>query len=433
MSKGKVCLAYSGGLDTSCILAWLLEQGYEVVCFMADVGQEEDFDAAKEKAVKIGAVKVVVEDLRREFIEEHCFPAVQCNAIYEGVYLLGTALARPVIARAQIAVAQREDCFAVSHGCTGKGNDQVRFELGYYALQPSIRVIAPWRLPDFYRRFGGREDLLAYAAQAGIAVSQTKAKPWSMDENVAHCSYEAGILEDPDTTPPASMWKLTADAVTAAPGAPEDFVLHFAQGIPVRLDLDDGPRTEETGQRTTKTVTDAVDLFLAVNAIARRHGIGRIDIVENRFIGLKSRGCYETPGLSCLRAAHMDLEGLVLDREVRALRDQFITVHYSKILYNGLYFSPERAFLTAAIPASQTTVNGQVRCRAFKGSFSILGRSSATESLYDADASSMDQLGGFEPVDATGFIAVQAIRLKQWGLAEEKRATEKRAAEGGRG
>ncbi|TVY42955.1 Argininosuccinate synthase, partial [Lachnellula subtilissima] len=393
MGKDKetqVCLAYSGGLDTSCILQWLIEAGYDVVCYMADVGQEEDFEAAKAKALKIGAVACYVEDLRKEFIEELCYPAVQCNAIYENVYLLGTSLARPVIARSQIAVAQKEGCFAVSHGCTGKGNDQVRFELAFYALQPKIKVIAPWRMPEFYERFPGRDALLDYAAATGIPVSSTKSKPWSMDENLAHCSYEAGILEDPDTTPPADMWKLTVDPLNA-PDKPEDFTLFFEKGLPVKL-ITQG-----------KTVTGSVELFLEVNAIARRHGVGRIDIVENRFIGLKSRGCYETPGLTCLRSAHIDLEGLVLDRE---------------ILYNGLYFSPEREFLEQSIVASQKDVNGQVRCRVYKGSFSALGRSSETSKLYDASESSMDEIGDFAPSETGGFITVQAIRLKKYGQAK---------------
>ncbi|KAA8576437.1 hypothetical protein MFRU_009g02940 [Monilinia fructicola] len=405
MAKDKVCLAYSGGLDTSCILAWLIEKGYDVVCFMADVGQEEDFEAAKAKALKIGAVACYVEDLKREFVDELCFPAVQCNAIYENVYLLGTSLARPVIARAQIDVAQKEGCIAVSHGCTGKGNDQVRFELAFYALQPTIKVIAPWRLPEFYERFAGRNDLLEYAAKAGIPVSSTKAKPWSMDENLAHCSYEAGILEDPDVTPPEDMWKLTVDPLKA-PDQPEDFTIVFEKGLPKKL-ITNG-----------KTITDSVELFLESNAIARRHGVGRIDIVENRFIGLKSRGCYETPGLTCLRSAHVDLEGLVMDREVRALRDQFVTYNYSKILYNGLYFSPEREFIEESIVASQKNVNGQVRCRVYKGAFSVLGRSSETEKLYDASESSMDEIGSFAPADTTGFISVQSIRLKKYGEAK---------------
>ncbi|KAK6408612.1 argininosuccinate synthetase [Oleoguttula sp. CCFEE 5521] len=418
MAKQKVCLAYSGGLDTSCILRYLLDEGYDVVCFMADVGQEEDFQAAKEKALKIGASQCYIEDLKKEFIEELCYPAIACNAIYENVYLLGTSLARPVIARAQIAVAQKEGCFAVSHGCTGKGNDQVRFELAFYALQPSIKVLAPWREPVFYERFKGRNDLLDYAAEKGIPVSSTKGKPWSMDENLAHCSYEAGILEDPNTTPPEDMWKLTADP-TKAPGKPEDFTVHFEKGLPVKLEYDNG-----------KTATDSVDLFLTANAIARKHGVGRIDIVENRFIGLKSRGCYETPGYTMLRAAHIDLEGLVMDREVRALRDQFVTFNYAKLLYNGLYFSPEREFLEDSIVSSQKSVNGAVRCRAFKGMFSVLGRWSDTEKLYDASESSMDEIGNFAPSDTTGFISVNAIRLKKFGkrMEEEGRSLVKKSA-----
>lgn len=383
------------------------DEGYEVICFMADVGQEEDFEAAKSKALKIGASKCYIEDLRREFIEELCYPAIACNAIYENVYLLGTSLARPVIARAQIAVAQKEGCFAVSHGCTGKGNDQVRFELAFYALQPTIQVLAPWRDPVFYNRFKGRKDLLDYAAEKGIPVTSTKSKPWSMDENLAHCSYEAGILEDPNTEPPADMWKLTEDPLKA-PNEPEDFTLYFEKGLPVKLE------TKHDG-----TKTDPVDLFLTANTIARRHGVGRIDIVENRFIGLKSRGCYETPGLTMLRSAHIDLEGLVMDREVRALRDQFVTFNYAKLLYNGLYFSPEREFLENSITASQKSVNGAVRCRAYKGMFSVVGRWSETEKLYDESESSMDEIGDFQPQDTTGFISVQAIRLKKYGKAKE--------------
>jgi len=227
-----------------------------------------------------------------------------------------------------------------------------------------------------------------------------------MDENLAHCSYEAGILEDPNTTPPTDMWKLTVDPLTA-PDQPEDFTITFEKGVPVKLEL------TENGKK--KTVTDSVDVFLTANAIARRHGVGRIDIVENRFIGIKSRGCYETPGLTCLRAAHIDLEGLVMDREVRALRDQFVTFNYSKLLYNGMYFSPEREFLEASITASQKSVNGQVRCRAYKGSVSVLGRSSETEKLYDMTESSMDEIGDFSPAETTGFINVSAIRLKKYG------------------
>ncbi|KAJ9639782.1 argininosuccinate synthase [Exophiala oligosperma] len=402
--KQRVCLAYSGGLDTSCILAWLIEKGFEVVCFLANIGQEEDFDAAREKALKIGAKAFYCVDVIDEFVKELCFPAIQCNASYENVYLLGTSLARPVIARAQVDVAQKEGCQWISHGCTGKGNDQVRFELAFYALQPKIQVIAPWRIPEFYERFKGRNDLLEYAAQQGIPVSQSKSKPWSMDENLAHCSYEAGILEDPDTAPPQDLWKLTADPITQAPNEPEDVVIEFEKGLPVSLN------SPSTGKKTKPT-----ELFLAANALARKHGVGRIDIVENRFIGLKSRGCYETPGLTILRNAHIDLEGLTLDREVRALRDQFVTIGWSRVLYNGLYFSPEREFLEASIKESQKSVNGQVRMKLYKGNCIIVGRSSETEKLYDASESSMDEIGDFEPSETGGFIKVQAIRLKKYG------------------
>jgi len=269
-------------------------------------------------------------------------------------------------------------------------------------LKPDIKVIAPWRLPEFYNRFAGRNDLLAYAAEVGVPVSQTKAKPWSMDENLAHCSYEAGILEDPNETAPKDLWKLTIDPLDA-PDTPEDFTVHFEKGLPSKLEYEGG-----------KVVSEPLDLFLVANTIARRHGVGRIDIVENRFIGLKSRGCYETPGLTILRSAHVDLEGLVLDKEIRALRDQFVTFNYSKILYNGLYFSPEREFLEDSISSSQKTVNGKVRCRVYKGSLIILGRSSETSKLYDMAESSMDEIGtSFAPVDTTGFISVQAIRLKK--------------------
>ncbi|KAE8164442.1 argininosuccinate synthase [Aspergillus tamarii] len=406
--KPRVCLAYSGGLDTSCILRWLIEEGYEVVCFLGNVGQEEDWAAVEAKALKIGAKKMVIEDLRREFVEELCFPAIQCNAIYEGRYLLGTSLARPVIARAQMRVAQREGCQFVSHGATGKGNDQVRFELAFYAIQPSIKIIAPWRDPKFFKRFAGRNDLLDYAAQTGIPVTSTKAKPWSMDANSAHCSYEAGVLEDPNHTPPADMWTMTADPLNA-PNEPTDITIQFEQGVPTKL------VTPE------KEYTDSVELFDALNKLGYTHGVGRIDIVENRFIGLKSRGCYDSPAMTILRAAHLDLEGLVLDGQVRALRDQFVTHNWSIQLYNGYYFSPEREFIENSLKFSQKRVNGEVRVRLYKGNPYILGRSSSTEKLYDAEEASMDSLEDFEPTDTTGFIAISSIRLKKYGLqkAEE--------------
>jgi len=396
--------------DTSCILAWLIEQGYEVYAFMADVGQEEDYDAAREKALRVGAKKFFLEDLKREFVEELIYPAVQANCIYENVYLLGTSLARPVIARGMMEIAAKEGCDFVSHGCTGKGNDQVRFELAFYGLKPDIKVIAPWRIPEFYHRFAGRQALLEYAAQKQIPVRQTAAKPWSTDENMFHISYEAGILEDPDTTPPADMWKLT-ESPESATDKPDQITIEFKQGLPVKLTvLTDGD----------KSYTDSVDVFNVLNSLGRKHGIGRIDIVENRFIGVKSRGCYETPGATILRAAHVDIEGLTLDRNVRALRDQFVTIELSRILYNGHFFTPEREFVTAAIPASQRTVNGVVRLKLYKGNVIVEGRSS-DEGLYDEKESSMDELGGFEPTDTTGFIQIESIRIKKWAQANSKK------------
>jgi len=402
-NTGRVLLAYSGGLDTSCILAWLIEQGYEVYAFMADVGQEEDFAAAEKKALGVGAKKFFLQELKREFVTELIYPALQANCIYENVYLLGTSLARPVIARGMIEVAERENCDYVSHGCTGKGNDQVRFELAFYGLKPDIKVIAPWRIPEFYNRFPGRQALIAYAGEKDIPVSQTTAKPWSTDENLFHISYEAGILEDPNTTPPADMWKLTT-APENAPKDPETITIEFQRGLPVRVTTD------------KKEYTDAVEMFLALNALGRKHGIGRIDIVENRFIGVKSRGCYESPGATILRVAHVDLEGLTLDRNVRALRDQFTTVEFSRILYNGHFFTPEREFIAASIPASQRTVNGKVKLKLYRGNVIVEGRESS-EGLYDEQQSSMDELGGFEPTDTTGFIQIESIRIKKWAQA----------------
>jgi argininosuccinate synthase len=356
--------------------------------------------------MKCGAVGFILSDMRREFIEELIYPAVQANAIYEDVYLLGTSLARPVIARGMIAAAAQEGCQYVSHGCTGKGNDQVRFELGFYGLQPDIKIIAPWRIREFYERFAGRSALLEYAASKGINVTQSKAKPWSTDENLFHTSYEAGVLEDPNHTPPADMWKLIK-APEDAPEAGEKLVISFTKGIPTKVEV----------ASTGKTFTDAVDIFYTLNNLARLHAVGRVDIVENRFIGVKSRGCYETPAGTILRAAHIDLEGLTLDREVRRIRDAFITTKLSEQLYNGLFFSPEGKFVRSCIPESQKTVNGEVKVKLYKGNVIIEGRKSE-EQLYDEKFSSMDELGGFEPEMTTGFIEVNAIRIKRFGVGQ---------------
>ncbi|KAJ0165064.1 Argininosuccinate synthase [Colletotrichum tanaceti] len=401
MSKGTVCLAYSGGLDTSAILKWLLEEQYEVVCYLSNIGQEEDWDAVEKKALQIGAKKMIIDDLKREFVEELCWKAVQCNAIFEDQYLLGTSLARPVIARGMMKAAAREGCQFVSHGCTGKGNDQVRFELAFYTINPQIRCISPWRLPEFYKRFQGRNDLLDYAAEKGIPVTSTKAKPYSMDDNLAHCSYEAGILEDPDVTPPEDMWTKTVSPLKA-PDTPLDITIHFDKGIPVKV---------VTPQQTS---TDAVELFTLLNKIGGEHGVGRIDIVESRFIGLKSRGAYDSPAMTILRLAHISIEGLVMDGRLRSLRDN-LSKQWSELLYNGMYFSPERAFLQPSLDFSQQRVNGEVRLRLYKGHVAVLGRTSQ-EKLYSEEDASMDSLTTFDPSDTSGFITIQAIRLKKYGL-----------------
>jgi len=368
---------------------------------MSNIVQEEDFDSANEKALKIGATAVYIEDIRRDFVNTTIFPAIQANCLYEGVYLLGTSLARPVIAAKQMEIAKREGCQFVSHGCTGKGNDQVRFELAFYAIDPKIQVIAPWRIPEFYNRFQGRSDLLAYAAEKGIPVHQTAAKPWSTDENLYHISFEAGILEDPNITPPPNMWKLTTNP-EEAPDTPEHIAITFKAGIPVKVEnLGDG-----------HVETDALNLFLYLNQLGRKHGVGRVDIVENRFIGIKSRGCYETPGGTILRAAHVDLEGLAMDREARRLRDS-LGVRLSEILYNGYWFTAEREIIQAAVTESQKYIDGTVKCKLYKGSVTMEGRTSPN-SLYDQDLSSMDIAGGFHPLDSEGFIKIQSIRLKAY-------------------
>ncbi|KAH6973638.1 argininosuccinate synthase [Ilyonectria sp. MPI-CAGE-AT-0026] len=403
MTKGRVCLAYSGGLDTSTILVWLIRQGYQVVCYLGDVGQEEDFAAVEAKALKLGAETFVCENLQRELVDEVVSRAIMCNAIFEDQYLLGTALARPVIARSMVRVAEKHNCTYLSHGATGKG---VRFELAFTALNPSIQILAPWRIPEFIKQFQGRNDLLAYAAENNIPVSSTPRSPWSMDDNLVHCSYEAGILEDPDVTPPANLWTRTKDPKDA-PDQSTEFSVHFEKGLISKVVLGD------------KEVTDSVEAFKLLNKasfmIGYENGVGRADIVENRFIGLKSRGCYDTPGLTIARLAHLSLEGLVMDGRVRELRDQFVSLTWSRLLYNGMYFSPEREFIDNSVVFCQHNVTGIVRLSAYKGNTYVLGRSSNASNLYSEQDASMDSLEGFSPMDTTGFIAIQAIRLKKYG------------------
>ncbi|MEN8152289.1 MAG: argininosuccinate synthase, partial [Planctomycetota bacterium] len=317
----KVVLAYSGGLDTSVILKWLQLEGYEVIAYVADVGQEEDFGAVREKALATGASKVFVEDLKEEFVTDYIFPAFQANAIYEGRYLLGTALARPPIAKRQIEIALAEEATAVAHGATGKGNDQVRFELAYYALAPEIEVLSPWKMPEFLAEFEGRPDMLAFAKKHGIDATATAESPWSEDENLLHISHEAGVLEDPAYEAVENIWSRTV-APEDAPDAPTRIVIMFKDGNPVEVEnLEDG-----------KIVNGALPLFQYLNDLGRANGIGRLDMVENRFIGVKSRGLYETPGGTILHAAHRDIESIAMDREVMRLRDM-LAAKLSEIIY----------------------------------------------------------------------------------------------------
>ena len=396
--KKKIVLAYSGGLDTACILKYLLEQGHDVVAYVADVGQQEDFQEIAERATATGASKVFVDDLKRAFVTEFIFPAIAGNAVYENRYLLGTSLARPVIARRQVKIALKEKAHAVAHGATGKGNDQVRFELAFAALGPQLEIISPWKDREFLARFQGRKDLLAYAKHHGIPVEATAEKPYSSDENLMHRSYEAGMLEDPMAAPPEDMFKLTR-ALEDTPDAPTDLVIHFVDAIPVKV----------VNEKEGLELTDPVELFLYLNDVGGLHGIGRVDMVENRYVGIKSRGVYETPGGTVLHQALRDLEGIAMDREVLRLRDM-LSPHFAKLIYNGFWFSPEMDFIQAAFRQSESLINGQVSVRCFKGNVIIQGRQSSS-SLYDQEMSSMDVAGGYDQEDARGFIRINALRL----------------------
>ena len=396
--NNKIILAYSGGLDTSVILKWLVNLDYEVVCFIGDIGQSDDFKSAKLKAEKLGASKVIIEDLKNPFIIDYVYPALQGNAIYEGRYLLGTALARPVLAKAQIEIAHNENASIVSHGSTAKGNDQVRFELAYHALDPNINVFSPWRDIEFSNQFKGRNDLLSYAEKWQIPITASKGKPYSEDENLIHISHEAGILEDPSKRPDPSVFSLTED-ISNAPDEETKLEIKFIDGIPVSVsNLDDN------------TIYDnPLEIMNYLNLVGRKNGIGRVDMVENRFIGIKSRGVYETPGATILFEAHRDLEGIAMDKEVMHIRDLLIP-KFSELIYNGFWFSPEMDFLLTAIRKSQEAVDGAVRLALLKGNIIMIGRESPT-SLYDQDLSSMDIEGGFEAKDSEGFININSIRL----------------------
>ncbi|HLC97108.1 MAG TPA: argininosuccinate synthase [Candidatus Nanoarchaeia archaeon] len=399
MQKQKVILAYSGGLDTSVILKWLIDKGYEVVCFLADLGQKEDFDAAKKKALSLGASKVYIEDVKKEFVTDFIFPALKGNAIYEGKYLLGTSLARPLIAKKQVEIAKKEKTNIVAHGATGKGNDQVRFEMTYYTLMPDVKIISPWKDDSFLKQFKGRQDMIEYAKEKGIPIQVTKKAPYSSDANIMHISYEAGVLEDPLYTLPEEAFQLTVSPETA-PDKPTLISIEFKKGIPIKV----------TNEK--KSETDPLKLFSYLNKVAGENGIGRIDIVEDRFVGMKSRGVYETPAGTVLRIAHLDIEGMTMDREVMQIRDS-LTPKLSSLIYNGFWYSPEMELLQTMINKSQENVSGKVYLKLYKGNVNAIGRESPS-SLYNAKIASMDEHGGYNQMDAIGFIKLNALRLKAW-------------------
>jgi argininosuccinate synthase len=391
----KVVLAYSGGLDTSVILKWLQDTyGCEVVTFTADIGQGEEVEPARKKAKQLGVKQIFIEDLREEFVRDFVFPMFRANAVYEGEYLLGTSIARPLIAKRLVEIARETGADAISHGATGKGNDQVRFELGAYALMPDVKIIAPWREWDLT----SREKLLDYAEHHGIPVDYKKKKgaaPYSMDANLLHISYEGGILEDPGYEPEESMWRITVSP-EKAPARPEYVELTYEKGDVVAVN----------GKRMTpaKVLTE-------LNRLGGKHGIGRLDLVENRYVGMKSRGCYETPGGTILLKAHRAMESITLDREVLALKDDLMP-RYARMIYNGYWFSPERRLLQSLMDESQANVNGTVRVKLYKGTVLTVGRSSR-DSLFDPTIATFeDDKGAYDQADAAGFIRLNALRMR---------------------
>jgi argininosuccinate synthase len=404
----KVVLAYSGGLDTSCILKWLKEKGYDVIAFIADVGQDEDFRAAKEKAEMLGASKVYVEDLKEEFVTGYIFQALKGNAMYEGCYLLGTSLARPLIAKRQVEIAAKEGADYMAHGATGKGNDQVRFELTYFALNPALKVISPWKDPGFISMFKGRSDLIQYAKEKGIPIKATIQKSYSEDDNLMHISHESGILEDPASECPDEVYDRTKSP-QEAPDKETRIKIHFKDGLPVKVENLETGESEET----------PLGMFQYLNRVGAENGIGRIDMVENRYVGIKSRGVYETPGATILWAAHRDMEGIAMDKEVMHLRDSLIP-KFSELIYNGYWFSPEMDFLMSAFNQAQTLIDGWVVMGIYKGNARAVARWSLT-SLYSKDLSSMDIEGGFNQADSAGFIRINGLRLKAHKAIVDKR------------
>lgn len=398
MAKEKVILAYSGGLDTSVILKWLANKGFDVIAYVADVGQNEDFEAIKEKAYATGASKVYVEDLKKELVTDYIYPTLKANAIYEGTYMLGTSIARPIIAKRHIEIAKMEGTKYVAHGATGKGNDQVRFEFGYYMNMPDVKIISPWKDEEWLSQFEGRTDMFNYAEKYNIPVKASIKKPYSEDENLIHISHEAGILEDPALRCPEDVFNLTVSPKNA-PDEETLLTFEFKDGIPVSV------KNENDGT----VVTDPLEMILYLNKVGHDNGIGRVDLVENRFIGIKSRGVYETPGCEILWKAHHNLEGLCMDKEAMHLRDM-LSPKYAELIYNGYWGAPEFNMLTALFDVSQKNVTGIAKVALYKGNVINAGISS-DYSLYNEDLGSMDKAGGYHPIDCKGFININAIRL----------------------
>ena len=406
----KVVLAYSGGLDTSVILKWLQETyECEVVTFTADLGQKEEVEPARKKAKAAGVKQIFIEDLKEEFVRDYVFPMFRANTVYEGEYLLGTSIARPLIAKRLIEIARKTGADAISHGATGKGNDQVRFELGAYALMPDVKVIAPWRDWDLL----SREKLIAYAEKHGIPVDFKKKKgaaPYSMDANLLHVSYEGGVLEDPNVSPEDSMWRMTVSPEKAP-----------SRGEAIRLTYKRGDIVAINGKKLSPA-----KVLSELNRLGGKHGIGRLDLVENRYVGMKSRGCYETPGGTIMLKAHRAMESITVDREVLALKDDLMP-RYARLIYNGYWFSPERVLIQNLIDDSQTPVNGSVELKLYKGNVQILGRTSVRHSLFDGRIASFeDDKGAYNQADAEGFIKLNALRLRMNAKQTSKLKTKKR-------
>jgi argininosuccinate synthase len=395
----KIVVAYSGGLDTSVIITWLRETyGCEVIAFTADIGQGEELEPLRDKAIRTGASKIYIDDLREEFVRDFVFPMLRANAVYEGRYLLGTSIARPLIAKRQIEIAEKEGADAVSHGATGKGNDQVRFELTYFALKPGIRIVAPWR--EWTMK--GREELIDYAAKHKIPVTATKSKPYSTDRNLLHISYEGGVLEDPWAESTADMYAM-AVPVEKAPDKAEYVEVEYVAGNPVAIN----------GRKLSPAA-----LLAEANRIAGAHGVGRVDLVENRYVGMKSRGVYETPGGTLLHAAHRAVESLTLDREVLHLRESLIP-RFAELVYNGYWFAPERLMLQAAIDEAQKNATGTARVKLYKGNCDVVGRKSPV-SLYRPDLATFEADTVYDQKDAEGFIRLNALRLRVGAKASTK-------------